>query len=270
MVDITMSVDDTLEIDAIIQNWDAKSDNTINVTEGTDYNLSGFQTRTGVFNPQSSGNYTITVNSQTLSIKVNDSTNVPSNSVDTFEDGNIDEYNTYSIVSASAQTNTVYEGTYSLKVSAQNNTDSAIVSTSGLNYPNAGEKVDVWTKFGQADVTSVGYGMQSQTSTPNGYYNTLNIRDNEMILAIDNNLGNNSKPVSLDRTTWYRMRFIWKTNGELTFELYDQPAKDNPNPLETINENDTSYTSGGISFKPSKITSDGQSTFYDKMIKGTI
>lgn len=45
--DIKMNLDETLELDAIIQNWNAESDDTINVTDGTYYNLSGFQTHTG-------------------------------------------------------------------------------------------------------------------------------------------------------------------------------------------------------------------------------
>lgn len=67
--DIKMNLDETLELDAIIQNWNAESDDTINVTDGTYYNLSGFQTHTGVFDPQKSGDYTINVNGQELSIK---------------------------------------------------------------------------------------------------------------------------------------------------------------------------------------------------------
>jgi hypothetical protein len=71
MADIEMTTDDTLELDTIIE-FSSRAKKPINVTEGSDYNITGFQTHTGVFDPESSGDYTIEVNGQELSIKVRD------------------------------------------------------------------------------------------------------------------------------------------------------------------------------------------------------
>lgn len=82
MVDITMSLDDTLELDTIIKEsniatdpiTDAKhrDDNTNHITD-----FNGFQTHTGVFSPPKSGVYDIKINDQTLSIKVTDPSTIP-------------------------------------------------------------------------------------------------------------------------------------------------------------------------------------------------
>lgn len=268
MADITMSLDDTLELDAIIEKW--SNPDSIITDSDSKFNMSGFYTGTGVLDPKESGTHKIVVNGQELTVKVTDPNTIPNTLVDDFEDGNISEYQNYNVTSATAQTSTVFDGNYSLKVSAQNNVDSGITSTSGLNYPQSGDKVDVWTRFGNADVSVVGYAAQSNKSSPNGYYLSLNIRDGNMSFGIDGRGTEISKSVSLSRSIWYRIRFIWRTNGNLDYELYDQPAKNNPTPKETISITNSSYTSGGIFFKPGKITSNGQSTYYDNMIKGSI
>lgn len=76
MPDITMNIDDTLELDTVIRE-DISAKGPVEVTDGTDYNMNGIQTKTAIFDPQSSGDYNIKVNGQELSIKVNDSTTIP-------------------------------------------------------------------------------------------------------------------------------------------------------------------------------------------------
>lgn len=74
MADITMSLEDTLELDTIIE----KSSRVLNSVgtikyEGSDstvHNSEGIQTGTFIFDPQEPGSYTIPVNGQELTVKV--------------------------------------------------------------------------------------------------------------------------------------------------------------------------------------------------------
>lgn len=88
--DIEMSLDDTLELDAIIQEWDAESNGVIgNImyedSDSTVHNSTGIQTNTYIFDPQESGTYTIPVNGQELTVNVKDSSIIPDGVVDNFE-----------------------------------------------------------------------------------------------------------------------------------------------------------------------------------------
>lgn len=71
-----MSLDDTLELDAIVKKWDDPN-NIVSVSDKESLKLSGFQTNTRVINPQEPGNYTITVNGQELTVKVTDQSTIP-------------------------------------------------------------------------------------------------------------------------------------------------------------------------------------------------
>lgn len=73
--DIEMSTDDTLELDAIISDW--SNPDTVVDLNGSDFNMSGFQTSTAVLDPQSPGKYTIKVNGQELTINVSDASTIP-------------------------------------------------------------------------------------------------------------------------------------------------------------------------------------------------
>lgn len=81
MADITMSLDDTLELDTIIQQ-DSTAVNPIGtVTEINDgsthnNNLSGFQKKTAIFDPPKSGVFKIPINGQELKVEVIDSSTI--------------------------------------------------------------------------------------------------------------------------------------------------------------------------------------------------
>lgn len=77
MSDIKMSLDDTLELDAIIQEWDPNSNDIIKVTSNKTYDLNGIKKHTGVFNPTESGEHTIEINGQILTIEVIDDEIIP-------------------------------------------------------------------------------------------------------------------------------------------------------------------------------------------------
>lgn len=79
MADITMSLNDTLELDTIIKE---SADATVPITvadgtEGTDFDLDGIQTHTGIFNPTNSGTYNINIKGQELTVKVTKPSNIP-------------------------------------------------------------------------------------------------------------------------------------------------------------------------------------------------
>lgn len=110
--------------------------------------------------------------------------------------------------------------------------------------------------------------MQSNETQPNGYYTTIDADNNVMKLSTGSS--SSSKSITIQNNKWYRIRFIWKTSGELIFELYDEKADNNPSRLRSVTENDNSYKSGGIAFKPYGVNSDGQKVYYDSMVKGSI
>lgn len=172
--DIKMNLDETLELDAIIQNWNAESDDTINVTDGTYYNLSGFQTHTGVFDPQKSGDYTINVNGQELSIKVIGSSVV----IDDFEDGDVTEWTHTNNGGINIESNTVYEGAYSA--------DGGDGSRSYLDkYTiSRGEKLEFY--WYPANDSQVGFMMSDQNT--NGIFNHRNLYQLENNEDNDNDL----------------------------------------------------------------------------------
>ena len=83
--DITMSLDDTLELDTIIKKSNIASNpvGTIKYegSNSTVHNYSGIQTNTYIFDPQQSGTYTIPVNGQELTVEVTNPSTIP----DTFD-----------------------------------------------------------------------------------------------------------------------------------------------------------------------------------------
>lgn len=70
MADITMSIDDTLELDAIIE----KSNSIKNAItyDSNEFELTGIQTHTGIFDPNKTGTHSIEINGQTLTVRVVD------------------------------------------------------------------------------------------------------------------------------------------------------------------------------------------------------
>jgi hypothetical protein len=274
MPDITMNVDDTLELDAIIQKWDAKSNNTINVTEGSDYKLSGFQTHTGVFDPQSSGDYTIKVNGQELSIKVNESNAIPDSEIDRFEDGDLSEY--VSSSGWSVQQTTVLEGSFTAKGTTTNTNGYTISSTSGLpRYPAQGYEHRVLINLSQASSSGqlgvIIYAAQSETgganARPNGYYLTLSPANNE--IQVGTSLGGTDLGTvnvsEFNASTTYDLRLEWTTSDSHTIRLLDLSR----NELGSGTFTDSTYTSGGIGYSVNSVGG-GQTIYIDDVARRSL
>lgn len=89
--DIKMSLDDTLELDTLINTWD-KPENLIN-DKKDGFKLSGIQTKTGILEPKEPGKYTIEINGQELVVEVTDPSNVPEGFTENFENSNYNNWN---------------------------------------------------------------------------------------------------------------------------------------------------------------------------------
>jgi len=81
MADISISLDETLELDTIIKESSIAQNPINNITysgsNSKDYNMKGIETHTSVFDPQQSGTYTIDINGQELSVEVTDTSTIP-------------------------------------------------------------------------------------------------------------------------------------------------------------------------------------------------
>lgn len=95
MTDITMSIDDTLELDTIIEN-SSRATNPLSDIDSS-FEKSGIQTHSTILNPTKPGDYTIKVNGQELSIKVKDSNIIPDSGIlrYEFEQSVKDSWNNY-------------------------------------------------------------------------------------------------------------------------------------------------------------------------------
>jgi hypothetical protein len=121
MPDITMNVDETLELDTIVKESDIATDPITNVDSS--FGISGFQTHTTTLNPTKPGDYTINVNGQELTVKVNKSNAIPDSAIlqytaDTYTTGDSvwkDDIGTSDMsITGDPQTSTLSDGTESV------------------------------------------------------------------------------------------------------------------------------------------------------------
>lgn len=128
--DIIMSLDDTLELDLIIDKWGSPN-NIINATHSKDYTLTGIQTKTGIYDPEEPGIHTIDVNGQELKIKVRDPNKVPDSVIFDFESGDLSNFDTKSGLQIS---NTSLNGSHSGYSGTNNQTvaTATVYDSSGL------------------------------------------------------------------------------------------------------------------------------------------
>lgn len=144
MADIEISLNDTLELDTIIQEWNPDT-NLVNITPNdtnNNYTHTGIQTKTSIFAPEDPGVYTVDINGQTLKINVTDPNNISGTVIEDFEDNDLSEY-TVSTNKASVSTvsSPVYDGSYALNISVNTSSGGSgiVSSSSGLDiYPERG------------------------------------------------------------------------------------------------------------------------------------
>lgn len=235
-----MRLDETLELDAIIKEWDAKSDDIITVTSNKGHNLRGLNTYTGVFDPTESGKHSININGQKLTIKVTSKKEV----IEDFEDGDISNYygdtGNYSI-----STSRTFSGSYSLYSGGNND---SIYCRSGLDrYPQPGDKFEIRTYHGDSNAgSSFGFGFNSNKNGNYAGYHGGN--DEWFITNLDDGpdgggTKNDSNPSA---GQWWKWVVEWYTDGTADFTVYDDSDNIIAGPI-TYN-NAGKYTSKGIWF----------------------
>jgi hypothetical protein len=219
--DIEMSIDDTLELDTIIEKWNL-NENLISV-DRSEYNLEGIQTKTAVFDPTGTGEYNITINGQELNINVIKNTTVPDSVLTEnliawyrFEDGDARDY-TNDLDENFADSN-AYDGT-----------------VNGAEFKQDKGVTDFSTKRGAFDFD----GTESSISVNHSFANDFGSDSFSLSFWIKTN--NNTGRVIANRD--YNSGFIGfviliKSDGSLKFTL------DNGSTSEVITETTNSVADG--------------------------
>lgn len=136
--DIVMNLDETLELDTIIEK-SSRASNPISrfehISDSTGHKneLNNMQTHTSVFNPSKPGDYEIDVNGQTLSLNVRENTLDLQNGG--FESGDLNEWKTFGNASYGISSNQSYQGTYSLSLSSDSEERILVNTTDKFSPP---------------------------------------------------------------------------------------------------------------------------------------
>jgi hypothetical protein len=171
--------------------------------------------------------------------------------VDSFEDGDMSEYNVtggFTVVDESNKPFSAKDGSKMLEVAT--NTVSAN-STSGLNdYPQAGDTFRCWHRFGSVSGTGnqwTKWGVQSESDAADGYY--VNTTGQGFSLRIRDG-GNNSTlasgSVSFQSDEWYELEVDWATDGTFTVSWHEE---DGSQIGDIVTATNSEYASGGIGFR---------------------
>lgn len=246
--DIKITTEDTLELDAIIRAWNAKSNSMVDVkdgTEGTDFNLGGIQTNTAIFDPIKSGTYNIDVNGQKLTVKVEEASTIPDSVVDNFDtalyddqNNTLSDYYTGDVNSFARATTTAYDGNYSLQGDGGTGSGIEISSDSGLpNYPQQGDTFEYYTYAGGTNQLIYFEFANKNYAIHSG------VRDGTLELILDGTEEDQAS-TSLSKSTWYRHRVEWGSNGSISVTVYDP----NDNIEGQVSGTDATYTGGGITY----------------------
>jgi hypothetical protein len=253
MPDITMSLDDTLELDTIVKESTTATDQMTDIKyEGSDtdyYNNTGFQTHTAVFKPEKSGKYSLKINGQKLTIKVTDPTKIPASGLlyEGFEDGSLDSNYGGVTGSSSVQNSRVYNNDYSLEI---NDAKGSGIARTDITVER-GQRVSGWVQAqsgGYNYRASMYWMAQSATSEPNSYIQRAGVTENEMNIWKIDDSGLSvlvEKNVSLSGDTWYECEFVPKSDGTEDWYLYNT----NGDQIASATTSDGTYNSGGFGFR---------------------
>jgi hypothetical protein len=244
MADITMSLDDTLELDTIIkESTEATKPISIeepaDFTEGTDFDLDGIQKHTGLFNPSKSGDYKLNINGQILSVKVTEM--IPETVIDNFEDQDLSEYTNGS----GWDFITGYNGNYSISSPKYATNTDHIYSTpgDGLNYyPKIGSHIQYYGQGRNIESNQGWTFYWGLSDLSNYYFARADIDANTIELGYiksGSETVKKSTNQSLSSGTWYRNDILWKDDGsdKKVWEIYDT----NDNLLNSITMTDTRF-----------------------------
>lgn len=183
MADITMSLDDTLELDAVIEEW-SNPDSVITDSENK-FDMSGFHTSTGVLDPQEPGTHNIKVNGQELTVEVIDNSKIPESIIHQyqFEDNSDGSVAIDSIGDKDANiNNNISYNTESIQGSL-----SIEVPGTGTDYVKQPDKID-FASIGSDNSFGFG-GYVYTTDTGGSFIGSINDDDNNNHVAIENEGG---------------------------------------------------------------------------------
>ena len=178
--------------------------------------------------------------------------------VDTFEDGDLDEYqNDKDGGSATISTQPAIDS-QSLKLSGARYYDQKIRSQTGLNtYPEAGGRFSTKVYLTHSnEQAGVYFGTQSETS---GYNIFIDGSSSQVSIQKDGgDLSSTNTTIPTDE--WLTIEVEWGTGGTINAIVRDSDGND----IATVSATDTEYTSGGIGFEA--INNDGSyEVYFDEM-----
>lgn len=247
MADITMSLDDTLELDTIIKE-STEAISSISVEKGGSHNINGIQTHTGIFDPVDPGDYILDINGQELTVKVKDPSNIPDTVID-FENGNISKFNG-STGSFSVESGGAYKGENYLQINGTSGQYIFSYPNDGLKYyPKRGDKFEVYyygTGFnsGEPPFEEVPiFGVEDNSN----YYSCF-INGNSNDFQIRGGGSSDSVSVNYPNSTWLRIiiDFDSKNDGMITATLKDTSDESQ---IGQVSINDKSINGRGIGFE---------------------
>lgn len=219
-------------------------------------------TKNLIFEPNSGeGIYKFELNGQTFEITVSD---IPDSVVDNFEefpDGPYEEgesltdYYTGDTGAASIQTATVYEGDRALEFGSSGRTTHFIYSlgTEDLpRQPQPGETIRLFVNLGASDSRpAFFFGVQDADNyyavRTHGGNNDIEIR-----IVENGSLSNLSSSNYSPSAGWNRWEITWESNGDITFEVFENPEGDTADATESANY--TTFGQGEIGFQSSSNT----------------
>lgn len=260
-----MSLNDTLELDTIIEESSRASD-LVTITDGTegqDFNSNGIRTDTYIFDPINSGTYNIDINGQTLTVEVTDTSNglIEDFNKTRYEDKGktLSEYYNGDLSKFSRQTNKKQEGSHAVKLS-HNNDPFVIYNTDSLNnYPRPGDTFKCWfLTSNTSEKISILFGLQDNNNTYEVMY------DGALYIRIRDTDGGSSTNVSanISPNIWYYFKVSWGENGKIDAKIYDSSDSQVGNTVSTTDER---YKSGGIGFWANSPSGSGdQNKYWDK------
>lgn len=268
MADITMSVDDTLELDAVIKEWN-DPDNIVEQNNDK-FEISGLTTHTKILNPLESGTYDISVNGQKLTVEVLDSSIL----IEGFEEGDLSYYTSHNGTSGyyeggsdTITSDKSYEGSNSLRIYLKGQNGNRKVSTDSLTKsPSRGDNFKYYTYAGNSNIRRAGVIFATDDPT-DGLSRGYNIRTN----FSENNFGlsaihsNVSSSVNWNPPTqeWIEIRVDFGTT-EIKSTAYDSTGSQ----IAQNRISDSEYDSGWWTwYGNTNSNSSGGSVYFDNLRK---
>lgn len=233
MPDITMSLDDTLELDTIIED-SSRASNPLSDVDSS-FEQYGIQTHTNILNPTEPGDYTITINGQTLSIKVTDPSNIPDSGVARwkYEQNLEDSWNDYNGTRTSSDYSTTSKiGNYGANFSDGTNVIDLSSHRSALQLNEFSFASWVYPRSISNYQGIFCNDFDWNTGEQSGWH--LWIRNNEFNIDIFDDSGNYTRLYStqeLSTNTWQHVVFTNDPNGHAV--LYTDGVKGNSTSTRT-------------------------------------